>query len=162
MSMKIFSSIILVWMISGFSAFSKENNHETSPNAGSTPTCYEVCGFNGHSLVVGAATACYLLSSSYDSNQSYPEAGMNGVKATSLGILTSYLLNFSAPIIKSTFDYALESVGQKIFCPINTMLEDRIEQLNNVLSDNIKQANETSFGGFFNAIVNGNSQGNQE
>ncbi|MFK7824596.1 MAG: hypothetical protein AB8G05_10585 [Oligoflexales bacterium] len=166
--------IILFSLVSGFSAFANDHNGRIPNSSVSiSDNNSQFYGFDNHSLVFGATTACFLFSSSYEQSHCFPEICMNGLRAGSLGIMTSYILNFGGSIIRTCYDYGLETFDKKIFDSIDKKiekrieqldqtLEDRTEQLDNALNERIQQVNDSSIGGFLHAIVKGNSQGNQE
>ena len=168
------TAITLAFISFSFSATGSDNHGESFNNITENTETIEqkdqILGFNKHALSFGVATACYLFSASYDQSDSMSEACMNGVRATSLGIMTTYVLNFGGSIFKTCYDYALGKFDQQIFesidkkvesriTQLDQVLEDRTQQLDDALEDRIKQVNESSFGGFLSTIIKGNSQG---
>ncbi|NRA45238.1 MAG: hypothetical protein HRU09_09820 [Oligoflexales bacterium] len=67
---------------------------------------------------------------------------MDGVRAASLGVMTTYLLSFSGSIFKTCYDYALGKFDQEIFESIDEKIENRIDQLDQALEDRTKQFDE--------------------
>lgn len=161
------ATILVIWMASSFGALANENENENENLAhnrilatSNNPLEYpkKSSQFNKHTLAFGFATACLMFSSSFDKDASFTETAMDGVRSASLGIITSYLLNYSGPIFQSCYDYALNKFDQKVFKILDKTMQARMEQFDEILESRIEQIDNSKVSKFIDIITRGNTK----